>query len=566
MKKDAASRELDLLHKQLLFSLRLPDAVLDPAAPPFVKSLDLAFARNLLGDEHPWGSEDVFEESSQLVRDVIAASAEGRQLYLASEVDLLRKVKETGKEQIHRGPFDITEGVYPISLRGYVVHLVRTGKYRVKPFSSEDIKEMSFLAGVPAKKVEAAAAALPVYEPAHVEQVHANARRLRDALAAALEQHLRAAELTHQNLDSERGQSMGTMCQGMAQHINNILSIILGYSSLVADKAKLEGDLADALKKVTEAAQRGRRFTEEILSIVGDNDEEEAPTSVHERINGVLTLLQNRTSGKIKVETDLKAKRDVVTGPPGLVHQIIFNLVTNALESLSAGGSLTISTANGRDETDGRDLLQLEVTDSVMNRKAMIRKTSGTSSGKAPITPKLTSVFGLVGRLEGTVNVTSDADSATHVVVTMPATAKPAARPEKKVRRRLAPSNIWVADDDAVVREMCRRVLSEDGHTVAEASSCKEMSDMLRGEGNARPDLIVYDFNMPDCSGLEFVTDLREQGIRVPVLMLSGFKPDQADIGNALKLRKTFFLQKPFSFRDMSDMVTVALGETLIGE
>ena len=40
----------------------------------------------------------------------------------------------------------------------------------------------------------------------------------------------------------------------------------------------------------------------------------------------------------------------------------------------------------------------------------------------------------------------------------------------------------------------------------------------------------------------------------------------QPDIARALRLKRTSFLQKPFSFREMNDVVTLALGETLIGE
>jgi FixJ family two-component response regulator len=53
-------------------------------------------------------------------------------------------------------------------------------------------------------------------------------------------------------------------------------------------------------------------------------------------------------------------------------------------------------------------------------------------------------------------------------------------------------------------------------------------------------------------------------GRRVPVILISGFPAEHPDIKKALKLRKTFLLQKPFSFRDMSDMVTIAMGETLV--
>ncbi len=557
MNKKDAIRDLELQYRQLLFSVRLPDAVLDPAAPPFVKDLDLAFTRELIGDAQPWGGEDVFAESERLLRAVIGGSPEGRKLFLASEIDLLRSAKEPGKDFVHEGPFGILEGIFPLAIRGHVAHLIRTGKYIVSPFSDEDLKEIAFLAGRNIKEVQEAAAALPVLTVEQVDQISTLHRRLRDALATALEQRLKVAELVRQQWDVERMQSLGAMAKGMAHHLNNLLTTILGYASLVADKGDLRGDMADAAKRVSESAQRGRRFTEEILTIAGEDEEEEdVPTPVHDRINGVLTLLQDRVEGKAAIQTRLLAKRDAVVGPPGLVHQILFNLITQAIDGLPLGGAIEISSYNGRDETDGRDLIHLEI----VGRGAAPESDQGRASAR------MASVFGLVGRLDGTLNVSAAEDGSARVLVTLPAEERTTARPEKKMKRRLAPSRIWVADDDSVVREMCRRVLSEDGHTVEEAGSGKDARAMFERKDGPKPDLIVYDFNMPDYSGLEFCSRLRDDGIRVPVLLLSGFKPDQSSISDALKLRKTFFLQKPFSFRDMSDMVTVALGETLIEE
>ena len=125
-----------------------------------------------------------------------------------------------------------------------------------------------------------------------------------------------------------------------------------------------------------------------------------------------------------------------------------------------------------------------------------------------------------------------------------------------------------VATPVSLVHEMTevhRRVLAEDGHTVEQVGTGEELLKKLAVAPH-KPDLIVYDFSMPDLDGFEICTRLRKDAVRTPVLLLSGFKVDQPEVRETLKLRKTFFLQKPFSFRDMSDMVTVALGETLIEE
>jgi len=80
-----------------------------------------------------------------------------------------------------------------------------------------------------------------------------------------------------------------------------------------------------------------------------------------------------------------------------------------------------------------------------------------------------------------------------------------------------------------------------------------------------KADLIIMDFSMPEYNGLQLCQWLRDEGAKTPVILVSGFAANQPDIKKALKLKKTHFLQNPFSFREMADTVTVALGETLIG-
>jgi CheY-like chemotaxis protein len=562
---DAKTQALERRHKELLFARRLPDAVLAPGAPAFLRLLDLSFARELLSGDGPWGGEDAFDERSRLIQDVLSVSPEARQLVLAAEVDLLTRVGEAGADFCHRGAFDLLEWVFPLRLRGHVVHLVRSGKFREQPFLDAELKEMAHLSGVPLARVQEAARALPILPPA----IPAPLRALRDARQAALTEHLRAREAGLQQMSSERLVALGTMAEGAAQHLNNLLSIVLGYTSLLADKPGLAGEPADLLRKASEAAQRGRRFTEELLALAGGSEEDASVLSLHERLQGVLSLLQSRLVGRIKLDAQLNAAHDRVLAPPGVFHQILFNLLTNALDGMPAGGVLTVGTRNAR-SASGPEEVVLEISDTGGQGPSGPSRKSGkagqTLSSLGEVPPRLTSTFGLVASLEGDIEVVPDDGFTTRVVIKLPVTEKASAgQPARKMRRRLAPSSIWVADDDEVMREMCRRVLAEDGHRVEQAASGGELLKRL-ATAPEKPDLIVYDFSMPDLDGFEICTRLRKEGVRTPVLLVSGFKVDQPEVQATLKLRKTFFLQKPFSFREMADMVTVAMGETLIEE
>lgn len=553
MKTAAHVRELQLQHDRLWNSLRLPETVLRDGTPEQLKNFDLQFARQILGLDQPWEASNAFEARHRLVSEVFLVSDEGRQLHLASEIDLLRKVKETAEDQLHRGPFDILELVLPVKVCGHLIHVVRSGKFRDKPLGEQDIKELAFLTGVPAKDVRTAAAALPIRAGDDLEAWVTLHKRGRDAVAAALDEHIRATTIGRQQLQSERLVALGTMAEGMAHHFSNLLSVILGYTSLVIDKSSLSSEATDLLRRVAEAAQKGRRFTEEVLTVAGTEIEDEVACSMHDRLRGALSFLQSKPSPRLEIDVHLDAKRDLVLAPPNVVHQIAFNLLSAAFESVRPGARLAVRTSDAG--SPDQPAIRVEVVESGP-------VASSTPADVAGL--KLASLLGHVSQLEGTVAAGAAAGPGSRIVVTLPVTMEAAAaRAEKKIRRRLAPSSIWVADDDPVIREMCKRVLTTDGHRVEEASSGEEIRKQLATTKQS-PDLVIYDFSMPDLDGLEFCEDLRENGRRVPVILISGFSAEHPEIKKALKLRKTFLLQKPFSFRDMSDMVTIAMGETLV--
>lgn len=572
-KREQTIRELAAAKEHLLGLLRFFDLAAAAHQPDFLKRVDLAAMKELFGGvDLPWGEEGLYPDSGKILA-AIRKSEEGQKLFLASDVEVLKQVAETGKDQVHKGPLGFVEAVLPVKVRGQVVHCLWSGKFREQPFSTQEIGEIARLSGVSRPEAEELAKIVPVLSKKQVDRTVAFCGRFRGALEQAIVNHLHSIDLTQQLVQSERTHSVGTLSGGVAHHFNNLLSVILGYSSFVLNREHVSDEAADALHKITEAAQRGRRLTEEILAFLGSEVEEETPCDVHETVNNVLSLLESKTGTSVRVQTHLDAKASTVLAPPSSIRQIVFNLLTNAIDSMPSGGALTVSTANTHMATDNgrQEFFRLEVADSSGVLPAGVR-SDATGKGKPDVHSgdrigfKLSSVYGMVGRLDGTVLVSSEPGAMTRVQVLLPTVSGgEKVREEKRIKHRLAPSRIWVVDDDAIFREMCRQVLSDEGHAVEEMAGGREFQDKWR-KGGTKPDLILMDFSMPEYNGLQLCEWLRNEGSKIPVILVSGFSSSQPDIRKALKLRKTFFLQKPFSFREMADTVTVALGETLIGE
>jgi len=106
--------------------------------------------------------------------------------------------------------------------------------------------------------------------------------------------------------------------------------------------------------------------------------------------------------------------------------------------------------------------------------------------------------------------------------------------------------HILVVDDDARLRTLLQRYLSDHGYRVTTAQSAAEARQRLQSFAF---DLIVLDVMMPGETGLRFVETLREAS-DVPVLMLTALSETEHRIAG-LERGADDYLAKPFEPREL---------------
>jgi FixJ family two-component response regulator len=113
---------------------------------------------------------------------------------------------------------------------------------------------------------------------------------------------------------------------------------------------------------------------------------------------------------------------------------------------------------------------------------------------------------------------------------------------------------VMVVDDDAMVRSVVVRQVTMAGfRAVFAAGTAQEVEAFFAREG-ASVDVALLDVNMPDCSGPELATRLRESDPSLPVAFMSGVDPmvgETAMLGDA-------FLAKPFTLEQMKEALRTA--------
>jgi FixJ family two-component response regulator len=114
---------------------------------------------------------------------------------------------------------------------------------------------------------------------------------------------------------------------------------------------------------------------------------------------------------------------------------------------------------------------------------------------------------------------------------------------------------VHVVDDDASLRGALESLFESVGLASRGYAAAR---DFLNAGLADKPGCIVIDIRLPDMSGLEFQAQLSQMGVRLPVVMMTGYGDIPMTV-RAMKRGAVDFLPKPFRDQDMLDAVMRAI-------
>lgn len=114
---------------------------------------------------------------------------------------------------------------------------------------------------------------------------------------------------------------------------------------------------------------------------------------------------------------------------------------------------------------------------------------------------------------------------------------------------------ILVVDDEPPIRKLLRVGLASQGYAVSEAPNAKVAIELMEQE---KPDLVLLDLGLPGMGGHELLRKWREEGVDVPVVILSS-RTDETGIVSALELGADDYVTKPFGMNELVARIRVAL-------
>ena len=114
---------------------------------------------------------------------------------------------------------------------------------------------------------------------------------------------------------------------------------------------------------------------------------------------------------------------------------------------------------------------------------------------------------------------------------------------------------VFVVDDDANVRTSIQGLLKSAGLR----SECFETAEQfLQRKPSKGPSCLILDVSLPGMSGLDFQQKLRNAGLQIPIIFVTGYGDIPMTV-KAMKSGAVEFLTKPFEDQDLLDAVQQAL-------
>ena len=367
--------------------------------------------------------------------------------------------------------------------------------------------------------------------------------------AAEIERGRAEAALREREAELRQAQKMeaiGHLAGGIAHDFNNILTSIMGYIALAAERDAATGDdqLAKYLHQANLSCQRARDLIQQILTFSRGRKSERQPMSLARVVRESTNLLRSSLPATLELVSDLDANAPPAMLDPVQTEQVLLNLCINARDA-TGGSGMVRATVRGaafdgavctscRQPVRG-EFVELAVQDNgpgiapaVMERMFepfFTTKEVGKGSGMG-----LSTVHGIVHEHGGHVLVESGPGRGAAFRALFPALDRPrgdagvpAASPVSKGAK--GPSlagHVLVVDDETMVGEFMRDLLESWGLRVTVTAHGVAARDVFAREPQ-RFDAVITDQTMPRLTGLALARELLAVRPELPVILYTGY-------------------------------------------
>ena len=377
---------------------------------------------------------------------------------------------------------------------------------------------------------------------------------------------------------AQKMEAVGRLAAGVAHDFNNILTVILGNTTMQLSRPQLDETLTGALRQVVSAAEQATALTRQLLTFSRKQILQRRPLLLNELVEQTAGMLRRIIGEHIVIELKFAPNLPPILADATNVDQVVMNLALNARDAMPDGGQITISLAhvivenvNHMRHADARPgsyvCLSLKDTGEGMDEATLGRifepffttKEQGKGTGMG-----LATVYGVLKQHDGWIEVDSARGKGTEVRAYFPVSKESAvARPveittEPVVRVPEGRYTILVVEDEQMLREFVSNALRSFGYRVFAAANGRQALELWEAHRD-KIDLLLTDVVMPGLpSGRQLEQRLTTEKPDLKVIFTSGYSAELLGPDFEGK-RRHGFLAKPYLTDSLARTVAAEL-------
>jgi signal transduction histidine kinase len=384
------------------------------------------------------------------------------------------------------------------------------------------------------------------------------------------------ARLEEERRHSRRMMEVGRLAGEVAHDFNNQLTTILGHGEMVLRKLPAESPLHQHVRGMLDAVDRAAGLTRQLQTFSRRQAAQLRVLDLNVAVTEMVRMLGRVVDERVQLTTTIASDLGWLEADPGLIEQVIVNLIVEARDTIGGAGCIHVETArwSAADATaltplplprDGHYALLVVTGSSPDAAVAPGSRGLAPAAGMTPFGERsgigLVAVRGIVEQLGGQLAVAAGSGKQTVFRVWLPAFDQERQAVAGEVSGTGLPrgsETLLLVEDEPAVRELEVCVLREQGYHVLEAADGQEALEMLQGPLDPVPDLLVTDLAMPRLGGRALADLARGLYPQMRILCISG-DAGEVETTDELPVTATALLHKPFTIEELTRKIREAL-------
>jgi two-component system, cell cycle sensor histidine kinase and response regulator CckA len=523
--------------------------------------------------EEDWAREERYQQLVELAPETILIH-DGERIVLANAA-AVRLAGATHRDQLVGQPID--SFLNPPYLKAVEAHLLGSGDVvkRVPPVRD------AF------RRLDGSEVEVEVTAIAFLDDGRPSAHLVVQDISERLALQASARRSEEQLQQAQKMEAVGALAGGVAHEVNNMMSVILGFSEFLLRAPAMEEERLSEVRHIVRAAERTAAVTRQLLAFSRRAFHQPQVLNLGQAMHDLEPVVR-RLLGEERHLAFASDASPRVRVDKGQLEQVIVNLAINARDAMPPGGTLTITTTETelpnevaswegvaipaaryalvvvRDTGVGMDA----ATQSRVFEPFFTTKPVGKGTGLG-----LAAADGIMKQNDGYMTVASAPGLGATFTLYLPVlTDADVVERRREPRGELPPlsrdaaqigATILLVEDEPAVRAIAARSLEHGGFRVLQASGGAAALELM--EGNEPPDLVLTDMMMPGIGGAELARRLKERWPALPILFMSGYSVDDLRRQGAIGLER-IIIQKPFTPEVLVRNVAAALSRANTGQ